>query len=243
MTGPPKSPERLAAPGPPGPATSPPIVIGITGPIGCGKSTVGRMLATLGGSVIDADELARQATAPGQPALSAIRARFGEGVFQGSGALDRAALARLVFIDEDALRDLEAIVHPHVRTLVDAALASAVSEGVPFVAVEAIKLVDGGLAERCHEVWLVDCRPLEQRRRLRLRGLEDADVERRLAAQGEGLIARLAARLEGRAHRRIVTSGSLETTRERVEDALAEALAPLFQGLPVGPIERSSGGR
>lgn len=224
-------------------AAGPPFVIGITGPIGCGKSTVARMLAALGGSVIDADDLARQVTAPGQPALSAIRARFGESVFQGSGALDRSALAALVFADADALRDLEAIVHPHVRTLVEAALGRAAGENAPFVAIEAIKLVEGGLADRCHEVWVVACDAPEQRARLHARGLEGPDIELRLAAQGAALADRLEERIAGRPHRRIVTSGPLETLRERVEDALAEALAPLFPGLPVGPVERASGGR
>ncbi|MEA2026810.1 MAG: dephospho-CoA kinase, partial [Chloroflexota bacterium] len=69
-----------------------PAIIGLTGPIGCGKSTVARMLGELGGSVIDADALARDVTAPGQPALAAIRARFGEAVFEPSGVLDRTAL-------------------------------------------------------------------------------------------------------------------------------------------------------
>ncbi len=76
-----------------------PVVIGLTGPIGCGKSTVAAMLGELGGAVVDADALAREVTAPGQPALNAIRDRFGDDVFEGSGALDRAALGDVVFSD------------------------------------------------------------------------------------------------------------------------------------------------
>lgn len=223
--------------GPEAPAM--PVVIGLTGPIGCGKSTVARMLADLGGSVIDADELAREVTAPGEPALSAIRSRFGDGVFEVSGALDRAALATLVFADARALRDLEAIVHPHVRARVEALLERARTEGAPFVVIEAIKLIEGGLARRCREVWVIDCSAADQRGRLLARGLPEADMERRLAAQGPDLAERLARR----ADRRIVTSGSLERVRERVEDALADVLAPVFPGLPIGPVERSSGRR
>ena len=91
------------------------LVIGLTGPIGCGKSTIAARLAEQGGLIIGADRLAHQVTGPDQPTLPAIRARFGAEVFDPDGALDRAALAAEVFGDPVALRDLEAIVHPAVR--------------------------------------------------------------------------------------------------------------------------------
>jgi dephospho-CoA kinase len=210
--------------------TDRPFLIGITGPIGCGKSAVARMLARLGGAVVDADVLARRVTAPGQPALGDIRAHFGDGVFDATGALDRAALAAIVFRDADALRDLETMVHPRVRALVREELAAAGRSAAPFVALEAIKLVEGGLAAECDEVWLVDCTASEQRARLAERGASLDDIERRLAAQGPDLAARLAPF----ATRRIDTSGSEDETRARVEDALAEALAPVFTPLPFG---------
>jgi dephospho-CoA kinase len=211
-----------------------PLIIGLTGPIGCGKSTVGAWLGELGGAVIDADAFAREVTAPGQPALNAIRQRFGPGVFETSGALDRAALGEVVFSDPVALRDLEAIVHPGVRTLVEERLERAAREGDPFVVVEAIKLVEGGLADRCDEVWLIECAPAVQRERLHGRGLDAADVERRLATQGIDLAERLSAH----ATRRIDTGGTREDVRERVEDALADVLAPRFAGPIWGPVER-----
>lgn len=221
------------------PAASPPeegigtTIIGLTGPIGCGKSTVAAMLGELGGVVVDADALAREVTGPGQPALNAIRARFGDEVFESSGVLDRSALGAVVFSDEAALRDLEAIVHPPVRSLLEERVARAVRDGEPFVVVEAIKLVEGGLAERCDEVWLIECPPEVQRERLALRGSSAEDIERRLAAQGD-----LAARLAPHAHRRIDTRGTKEEVRERVEDALADVLAPRFAGPLYGPVER-----
>lgn len=211
-----------------------PVVIGLVGPIGCGKSTVGAMLAELGGAFVDADVLAREVTAPGEPALAAIRARFGVAVFEPSGVLDRAALAGIVFGDAAALTDLEAIVHPGVRTRVEERLERARSDGDPFVVIEAIRLVEGGLADRCDEVWLIECPAHVQRERLAERGLAPDDIERRLTAQGPDLATRLAAR----ADRRFDTSGTTESIRERVEDALADLLAPRFAGLPWGPVER-----
>lgn len=206
------------------PSPAAPFVIGLTGPIGCGKSTVGQMLGELGGTVIDADILARDATAPGQPALGSIRSRFGDAVLQRDGSLDRAALAAVVFADPGALWDLEAIVHPQVRARVLERLERAASATDPFVVIEAIKLVEGGLAERCDEVWLVECTPAEQRQRLQDRGMTVDDLERRITAQGAGLTERLA----GRATRRVSTSGNLAETRATVEDALADALAPML---------------
>ncbi len=212
-----------------------PVVIGLTGPIGCGKSTVAGMLGELGAVVIDADVLAREVTAPGQPTLAAIRQRFGDGVFEPSGVLDRAALADIVFTDGSALRDLEAIVHPAVRTRIEERLERARREGDPFVVIEAIKLVEGGLAQRCDEVWLIDCPADVQRERLIARGMAPHDMARRLATQGPDLAERLAPQ----AQRRIDAGGSRESLRECVEDALAEVLAPRFAGLPWGPVERS----
>jgi dephospho-CoA kinase len=159
--------------------------IGLTGPIGCGKSTVAGWLAARGAVVVDADEEARAVTAPGEPAHAAILERFGDAVRAPDGSLDRAALARVVFADPGALADLEAIVHPAVRPRILAAIGAADAAGVPAVAVEAIKLVEGGLATLCDEVWLVTCGPAAQRARLAARGMAQADAERRIAAQGD----------------------------------------------------------
>lgn len=222
----------------PNAATNRPLLIGLTGPIGCGKSNVGKVLGELGGTVIDADVLAREASAPGGPAVGQIRERFGDAVFDARGELDRAALAQIVFSDEPALADLEKIIHPHVRQLLNAQLEAAERDQVPFVALEAIKLVEGGLAGQCDEVWLVECSEATQRARLAHRGVAADDVERRLRAQGSDLAARLTQALGARGGiRHISTEGTLEETRAVTEDALADALEAYLatsSGVPPG---------
>ena len=190
------------------------VRIGITGAIGCGKSTVAGWLRELGATVVDADELAREATAPGEPALAAVFDRFGERYRQPNGTLDRAALGRLVFSDPAALAALEAIVHPAVRERIEAAIAAAEMAGAPAIAIEAIKLVEGGLAEMCDEVWLVTCHPERQLERLLARGSDEAEAAQRIAAQDD-----LARRLRPAATRVIDTSGDVEETRRSVLDA------------------------
>jgi len=193
--------------------------IGLTGPIGCGKSTVARWLADLGATVVDADDIARDVTAVGEPALDDVIARFGEAYRRPDGSLDRAALGRLVFADPAALRDLETIVHPAVRPRIEAAVARAEEAGAPAVIVEAIKLVEAGYAEECDEVWLVTCDPDTQRRRLVGRGSTSTEADQRIAAQGD-----VGARLAPRATRMIDSSGTTEAARRRVEEAWNAAL-------------------
>jgi dephospho-CoA kinase len=196
------------------------LIIGLTGPIGCGKSTIAARLAEHGGHVIDADDLARDVTGPDRPELAAIRSRFGREVMAADGSLDRGALAARVFEDAAALRDLEAIVHPAVRAAVEARLTSPAAAAASFVAIEAIRLVEGGLATRCDEVWLVVCDRPTQRRRLRGRGMAPADADRRIAAQ-----AGLAERLAPAATRILRTDGPIAGVLAATDEALAEALA------------------
>ncbi len=159
-------------------------------------------------------------TAPGTPVHAEILRRFGASVTAPDGTVDRAALGRLVFADADALRDLESVVHPAVRPVILEAVADAEHAGVPAVAIEAIKLVEGGLAEVCDEVWLVTCSPSAQRDRLLARGMPAADADQRMATQ-QGL----AQRLRPFATRVLDTSGGLAETQDLVESALRAALA------------------
>jgi dephospho-CoA kinase len=201
--------------------TSPRTVrIGITGPIGCGKSTVAKWLGERPGVVvIDADRVARDVLDRGEPALDAVVVRFGPMFLRSDGTLDRAALGRLVFADPSALRDLESIVHPAVRPRILTEIAEAERADAPAVVVEAIKLVEGGLAEDCDEVWLVACGRDVQRDRLVARGSDRADAEQRIAAQGDVL-----GRLAGQATRVIDTSGGAAETKEAALAAFDDAI-------------------
>ena len=197
-----------------------PFILGLTGPIGCGKSTVARWLGERPAVVvIDADLVARDVLEPGEPALEAVIARFGEAYQRPDGGLDRTALGRLVFDDPAALRDLEAIVHPAVRPRILATVADARQDRAEAVVIEAIKLVEGGLSAMCDETWLVTCGPDVQRDRLVGRGTAPADAAARIAAQGSFDAVRQVV------DRVVDSSGSAEATRSSVETAFDAALA------------------
>lgn len=158
------------------------FVIGLTGGIGSGKSTVADRFAVLGVPVIDTDVIARRLTERGGEALDAIRAAFGESVMQPDGSLDRAALRRRVFVDADARRRLEAILHPRIRRAVGQALAALET---PYAIVVIPLLVETqGYRDVLDRVLVIDCPEALQVERVMARnGLSRAEVEAILAAQ------------------------------------------------------------
>jgi dephospho-CoA kinase len=193
------------------------LTVALTGGIATGKSHVLRHLAARGVPTIDADILARDVVAPGTPALRAIVARFGEGMRDASGGLNRRALADLVFADAEARRNLEAIVHPAVYAAIADWLARLDAAGQHRLAVADIPL----LYETGHEgdfdrVIVTRCEPARQIARLQARdGLSEAEARARLAAQWP--VAEKAAR----AHYVIDTNGPVAETDAQVDAVLA----------------------
>src|SRR3954447_3255760 len=157
------------------------LVIGLTGGIGSGKSTVSRLLARKGAVIVDADLIAREVVEPDGSAYQGVVDRFGKDVLLDDGALDRAALAEIVFADADALRDLNNIVHPAVGAVIAERLAEeAATDHV--VVLDVPLLVESGRTNTSGTI-VVDCPPEEALRRAVARGLPEDDVRRRMANQ------------------------------------------------------------
>jgi dephospho-CoA kinase len=182
-------------------------VIGLTGNIGCGKSTVAAMLAERGVGTIDADDVARVVRETDEHVRHAIVARF--------GTLSASELGAIVFEDARALADLESIVHPAVRRAVAERLAALDAAGVHVTAIEAIKLLESPLRGRCDAIWVVTCREEESvKRTVHGRGVSEREVRARLAHQSSQADKIAAAD--------VVIDGSapLEATRRLVMSAL-----------------------
>jgi dephospho-CoA kinase len=186
-------------------------VIGLTGGIASGKSTAGRMLAELGAPVVDADQIARDVVAPGQPALAEIVDSFGPDVLLPDGTLDRKRVGAIVFGDGDKRRRLNAITHPRIGAATQAQLASLRERGAPVAIYEAALLVENGVHRALDGLIVVACDEATQRSRLVTRdGLSDAEARARMAAQAP-LADKLAA-----ATWVIDTSGDLAETRRQI---------------------------
>jgi dephospho-CoA kinase len=181
--------------------------VGLTGGIGAGKSAVAKTFAALGALVIDADEMARLAVAPGSEGLAALAARWPQ-VLRSDGSLDRAALAAVVFADPQQLAELNAIVHPLVRRLSGEREAAAAPDRI--VVHEVPLLFEAGVYRSCQANVLVVA-PLEARiaRVVARNGLERAEVERRMRAQIDPARARELADYV------IENDGTLAVLRER----------------------------
>jgi dephospho-CoA kinase len=153
------------------------LVVGLTGNIGSGKSTVARLLEARGVPVIDADVLARDAVAPGTPALAAIAARFGAAVLSADGTLDRAALRHVVFADPAERAALDAIVHPAVNARRRALLEQLRERGTHVVVCDIPLLFEAGLDGSMDAIILVDApREIRLARIVRDRGLTRAEA-------------------------------------------------------------------
>jgi dephospho-CoA kinase len=159
------------------------LLVGLTGGIGAGKSTVSELFAARGAVVVDADQVARAVVEPGQPALKKLVERFGEGILDTDGRLARGALAKLVFGDDEARRDLEAITHPAINDEFSRRVADAPSDAI--VVLDVPLLAESEQArKRPYQTVIVVEAPREVRlERLEARGVDRADAEARMAAQ------------------------------------------------------------
>ena len=160
------------------------MVVGLTGGIASGKSTVARFFGALGVPVVDADAIAREVVAPGTEGLREVVAAFGEDVLAADGSLDRAALGAVVFADAGARKKLEAITHPRIGLESGKRLAEATAGGAPYALYEAALLVENG-AYRMFPALIVVTAPEDvQRARIAARdGLDAAQAQARIAAQ------------------------------------------------------------
>lgn len=193
-------------------------LLALTGGIASGKSTVGRRLAELGAVRIDADELARDAVAPGSPGLDRVVARFGAHLLGEGAGLDRAALGEIVFRDATALADLNAIVHPEVRRLGQERVAAAAASDPDAVVVYEIPLLveTGGHTGASGFDWdmiVVADAPEDTRvsRMVNLRGMDEGEARRRIANQATDAERRAVADVI------IDTSGAESHTLEQVD--------------------------
>jgi dephospho-CoA kinase len=158
------------------------LLVGLTGGIGSGKSTVAGMLAERGAVIIDADVFARDAVSAGTDGFRAVVRRFGEDLVGPDGELDRRRLAGIVFTDPDALADLEAIVHPEVRRRIADGIQEQLDGDRVVVLVNPL-LIEMGTHRDCDVVVVVSASPETQVARSVARGMDEADVRARLAAQ------------------------------------------------------------
>lgn len=187
-------------------------LVGLTGGLASGKSTVAGWLADAGFRVLDADKIVAELYRPGGRGTAAVRALFGDAVLAAEGAVDRPRLAEVVFADPEARRRLEVAIHPLVRERF--AEIAAAADGV--VVYEATLLVEAGRAGEFDLVVSIESPPAAQLERAIARGLDEAAARARLEAQGAGEARRRAA------HRILWNDGTLEDLRVKVDALVAE---------------------
>jgi dephospho-CoA kinase len=202
-----------------------PLRIGLTGGIASGKSTVADMFAALEVPVIDTDLIAREVVAPGEPVLDDIRHEFGDEVFDDTGGLDRVAMRRIVFADNDARERLQAILHPRIQA---AAYEQAERAGGRYQLIVVPLLTESPIRDFVDRVLVVDCDEKTQIRRLVARDDESEGQARRILAAQASRDERLRI-----ADDVVHNDGDLSATLEQVQDLHHRYLAMTT----TGPVE------
>jgi dephospho-CoA kinase len=194
------------------------VVVGLTGGIGSGKSTVAEMLADRGAHVIDADRVAHEVYAPSTLGFERIVERFGDSVIGEDGSIDRAALGAVVFRDPEALAELNAIVHPLVRAEVATRIAEIVADDPDSVIViEAALMTETGWSGGAGRLWTVLADPdVVLHRLVGLRGMDPEEVTRRVRSQADNEARRRSAT------RVLENNGSLMDLEAQVQEAWVE---------------------
>lgn len=200
------------------------ILVGLTGGIGSGKSTVAARLSELGCHVVDADAVAREIVEVGQPALDDLVETFGDGILQGDGSLDRAALATLAFADDDARERLNDITHPRIAERIEERIASAAStrldDGEPIVVLDHPLLIENDDTSRFDALVVVIAdTDVRLHRLVESRGLEERDARARMRAQADDEARRAAAT------HIVENNAGIDELRARVDDVYTELRA------------------
>jgi dephospho-CoA kinase len=198
------------------------FLLGLTGNIACGKSTVGQLLVErYGAEYIDADKVVHGLYAAGTAETGAIADRFGSDLLQADGTIDRRRLGDIVMADRGALKELERILDPGVRRTIDARV---VNSSAQVVVLDAIRLIEGGLYQRCDAVWVVLCDPELQLERLQTsRQLTPEQASLRVAAQAP------ADEKVRHATAVLYNNGSLTDLEAQVDAAWARTVQPRLQ--------------
>jgi dephospho-CoA kinase len=194
-------------------------VVGLTGGIASGKSTVARMLAELGAQIVDADQVAREVVQPGEPAYDDIVAAFGREILLPDGTIDRKKLGARVFADLEERKRLNAITHPRIAARTQEKLMALGAAGARVAVYEAALLVENGVHRGLGGLIVVACDEAEQVARVMRRDqLSEEEARRRISAQAP-LSDKVAV-----ATWVIDSNGAVEETRKQVEKVWAEIL-------------------